>query len=865
MADVPSRLRAAGEHLREAGPEPGRAWCRAWTDEVDAAVAELADGHPAPRRHCVAAVGGYGRRELCPGSDVDLLLLHDGLDAQQLEALVRGVVYPLWDAGLKVGYAVRSSKEAAKAVRAELDDATSILDARPVAGDAALVHDARDAAIAQLRKRPDRFLTSLTEADQARHDRAGDAAEMLEPDLKNGAGGLRDVQSLRWAAAAVVGTTGLDPLVSARYLGAADRARLARAYDHLLAERVALHLQVGRGDDVLRLDLQDAVAARLGFEDGEDDRDTMAHRLLTAHYRAARTVAHLHLRAWVLLVNDAMRGRRFTRKAERVVDGFEVVDGVLRVPPDQIVHEVSLPTRLLVALADEAALLDRSTASALRNLVRARGDEPWGWDDAARERFLSVLWRGSKALPALAELDDVGLLHAMLPEWAPLRGRAQRNPFHRYSLDRHAWHAAATLADLVEDEPWASEVLDDVEDLTALMLGVWLHDVGKAYGEPHSETGVPIAQAMARRMGCSEETIDDIGFLVREHLLLPDVATKRDVYDPDLAAHVAEQIGSHERLAMLRLLAPADGLATGPSAWNTWKASLVDTAVTRVRAVLDDRDPEETAEGAKMTSRDALSLSTDLGAEPDVVQSHLDLLPARYAASVTPRAVVRHTLMLQTVPQPGEVRTRVTPAVAGEDGEELPGLDDLDVIAVDTPGLFAKVAGVVSLHGGSIVQAHAFTRADGVAVDTFTVERPEKASSSWWAAVEGDLDEAVAGRLALRARVARKAATQHRRLRRMPDVPNEVTIHQDASDQATVIEVRTLDRIGVLFEIASALAELELDIVVAKIQTLGHEAVDAFYVRDAAGSPLDDDHAREVRLGVTTALDTFAARAADQA
>jgi [protein-PII] uridylyltransferase len=840
---------------------PGRAWCRAWTVEVDAAIIELAQTIEIQGRWAVTAVGGYGRHELCPGSDVDLLILHEKLSQTELELLVRALVYPLWDAGLKVGYSVRSTKQAVAASKDELDDATALLDARPLAGASALLHDSRAAAITALRKHPSRFLGDLTEADSARHHRAGDAAEELEPDLKNGAGGMRDVQSLRWAAAALVGSTGLDPLVSARYLGAADRTRLARAYDRLLAERVALHLEVGRPTDVLRLDLQDGVADRLGFEDGDDDRDTKAHRLLTSHYRAARTVAHLHLRAWVLLVNDASRGRRFLRPTERIVDGFEVADGVLRVPPEQIEHELSLPTRLLAALLAEGALLDRTTASSLRNLVRARGGEAWGWDAAAKDRFIAVLWAGSKALPALAELDDVGLIHAMIPEWAPLRGRAQRNPFHRYSLDRHAWHAAATLADLVRDEAWATKAIAHVRDRDALMLGVLLHDVGKAYGEPHSETGIPVARSVSDRMGCSAQTGETIGYLVHQHLLLPDVATKRDVNDPDLAAQIAAEVDTAERLAMLHLLAAADGLATGPSAWSSWKATLVQTAVTRVAAVIDHRDPEETAEGANVTTRDAVTLSGELGSDPQQVQSHLGLLPTRYAASVTPRAVVRHALVASKPLELGDVRTRVTPV--DDDGGE--GYDELDVVALDRPGLFAKVAGVVALHGGSILEASAFTRDDGVAVDTFTVQRPEETSSSWWLAVEADIYEAVAGRLALRARVARKAATEHRRLSRLPDVVNSVTVHEDASGEATVIEVHTLDRIGVLFEITSALAELELDIVVAKIQTLGHEVVDAFYVRDAAGEVLDDDHAGEVKLGVIAALETFATRAAEQA
>lgn len=849
--DVAAHLKATRAALREDGPAPGRPWCAAWTDEVDAGLRELAAPVADLGRFVVAAVGGYGRRELCPWSDVDLLIVHDRVADDRLEVIVREVIYPLWDAGLKVGYAVRDRKLAVTAAD-DLDTATATLDARRLAGDGQLLREVRDGVLARLHKRPGRFLGSLTDTDTRRRARVGDAAEALEPDLKNGAGGLRDVQSLRWAAAALVGETGLDPLVSARYLGAPDRSRLARAYDQLLAVRVALHLELDRPSDELRLELQQAVAARLGYEDGADDRDTAAHRLLRDLFLAGRTIDHVHRRAWNLVQADAARGlRRFRRPSETTVDGFELVDGVLRVPDDEGLVDAALPTRLLATLTRTGAVLDRTTAGQLRRAVEAR-DAPLAWSDADRARFVGALWRGERALPATAELDDVGLVTALVPEWADVRGRAQRNPFHRYSLDRHAWHAAAELAELVRREAWAAETLEVVEDREGLMLGVLLHDVGKAFGEPHSQTGVPVARAIAARLGASAAVQDRIGRMVELHLLLPDVATRRDLSDPALAREVAAQVGDRETLACLHLLAAADGRATGSSAWNSWKATLVGSLVTKVTAVFDAQHPDAARDGAVATAQEAQRIGPELGVDADVVRDHLAMLPSRYAAAVNPRAVVRHAGVAATPFGPAEVRTRVTPGdpVEGEDTT----YDELDVLAQDSPGLFAKVAGVLSLHGGSVVQANAFTREDGVAVDTFTVLRPADATGSWWAAVEGDIDEAVAGRLAVRARVARKAATDRRR-QRVPEVATRVTCVPDASGQATVLEVHTVDRLGVLYAITSALAELELDIVVARITTLGHEVVDVFYVRDATGAPLDDDHVTEVELAVRSALE----------
>jgi [protein-PII] uridylyltransferase len=848
-----TELAAARARLSDDGPAPGTAWCEAWCDEVDASLRTLAEPVVAGSPLAVVAIGGYGRRQLCPRSDVDLLLLHDHLDEPDLIAAVRSIVYPLWDAGLKVGYAVRDRREAVEAVQ-DLETATAMLDARLLVGEPRLLPVVRAEALRRLRRRGQRFLAELRDADERRRRGAGAAAEVMEPDLKSGAGGLRDLQSLRWAAAALVGSPGLDPLVASGHLGAEDRPRLAEAERRLLAARVALHL-VGGGTETLRLDLQDAVARELGYED--TDAGIAPLRMLSDLYEAARAIDHAHRRAWRLIESDLAWGtRRRARPAQRRVEGFELGDGLLRLPSDADLEAPDLPMRLFAVLVDTGAVLERASASRLRARAAA-GPVSWSWDQTARRRFVDGLWAGRVALPALAEIDDAGLLTALLPEWRAVRCRPQRNPFHRFALDRHAWHAVAELAELVRREPWAKEALADVDDPDALLLGVLLHDVGKAHGEPHAETGVPVAAAMARRMGADETTVATIQKLVRLHLLLPDRARRRDVSDPALAREVAGEIGERSLLAALHLLAAADGLATGPTAWSSWTASLVTSLVTKVRAVLDDRNPAEMADGATATHDEARLLADDLGADEQDVAAHLALLPDRYAAALSPRAVVRHTLMCLQPPGPNEVRSRVSPGEQEPDGHV--GLDELDVVALDHPGWFAHVTGVVALHGGSVVAADAFTRHDGLAVDTFRVRPPDGVmGSTWWAGVEGDLSEVAAGRLAVRARVLRKAASERRRLERRPDVPTRIATEVDPSGTSTVLEVRTQDRLGVLYSIATALAELHLDLVVARVETVGFEAVDVFFVRDAEGRPLDDDHVGELTLAVRSALEVLA-------
>jgi len=286
-------------------------------------------------------------------------------------------------------------------------------------------------------------------------------------------------------------------------------------------------------------------------------------------------------------------------------------------------------------------------------------------------------------------------------------------------------------------------------------------------------------------------------------------------------------------------------------------ATLVSTLVRKVSTVLDVRSPDPTADDAAATARDAQAIAAELGSTAEAVREHLALLSSRYAAAVTPRAVVRHTLMTApstaAEPEPGSLRTRVTPGLLEPDGVD--GIDELDVVARDTPGMFAKVAGVLALHGGSIVAADAFARTDGVLVDTFRVQRPAGVTGSWWARVEGDLVDAAVGRLAVRARVARKARAAASRPGRRPEVPTRIHFEPDPSGRSTVVEVHTLDRIGLLYAIAGAIAELELDIVVARIQTVGHEVTDVFYVRDRRDGPLDDDQIAELELAIRSAIE----------
>ncbi|HWB71850.1 MAG TPA: [protein-PII] uridylyltransferase [Egibacteraceae bacterium] len=775
-----------------------------WTDAVDDALrgwlAEAGTGGVL----AVVALGGYARRELCPRSDVDLLLLHDGWGRRDLESLVRALCYPLWDAGLSIGHAVRTPREALRAAGERLETATALTDRRLVAGDRGLLDDLAGRCRRWLR----RAGADLLVAVDGDGGGAGDGAGMLEPDLKSGAGGLRHLHALRWASAVVLGEPGLDPLVGARYLGAAERAELARAADTLLAARCALHL-VARGDR-LRLDLQDEVAARLGLPGGDE--------LLRRVGLAMRTVAHVHGRTWPRLVADARGGRRRRRPApEPLDDGITLVDGLVEVDPVRtLAADPSLGLRAVAAAAARATHLGRATTTALRRQVGDLGRV--GWDDAARAALLATLRAGDDARAALADADHTGLLGAHLPEWPSVRGHPQRNPFHRYDLDTHAAQTCAQLARIADGALDAAhgELWDELDEPDTLVLGAWLHDVGKAWPGDHSAAGGQVAQRWVRHMGFEHARAERVARLVRLHLLLPDAATGIDLDDEGELRAVAHQVGDSETLDGLYLLSLADARATGPAAWSAWKDGLLAELHARLRRLLTgtaaqprERRPAAVVEAARRLARD-----------PAAVEALLERAPARYLRAADPEQLVAHADLLRPLPGAGQLRGQVRPGPAA-------GTETLSLVAGDRRGLIADCAGVLAARGVTVLDARAFTGADGVALDWFVVrpgERPD------WPRILHDLRGAAAGRLDVAAMVDRREQRRDARQLTLPG-PLPVTVRFDAGARSARVEVRAPDAPGLLYRLARSLADSGLDVTGARVATLGPEVRDVFQVR----------------------------------
>ncbi len=714
-------------------------------------------------RLALVAVGGYGRGELSPWSDLDLVLLHEGRRGPA--AVAQQLWYPIWDAKLKLGHAVRTVKEALALASDDLETATALLDCRHIAGDPGLTERLHRESVARWRKRAKAWMSRLADAVDERHAVAGEVSFLLEPHLKDGRGGLRDVHCLRWAG------------VAAPVLARGDDAALDVAYETLLATRVELHRLTGRATDVLALQEQDAVAARLGHPD--------ADALMASVAAAARTIAWTSDEAWHRVRRQS--SRRVSAGSERVAPGIVEEGGDIRLAAEaEPARDPTLLLRVATAAARRQTRIERES---LDRLAAEVPEWPSPWPAGASGELVALLLEGHATIPVLESLDQRDLLVRVLPEWAPVRARPQRNAYHRFTVDRHLWETAANAAGLAKH----------VHRPDLLVLGALFHDIGKGLPGDHTDNGVELMGRIGHRIGLSAEDTDVLEDVVRHHLLLPDVATRRDLSDDGTIAAVAYAIGSPLLLELLDALTEADSIATGPSAWGTWKAELVRDLVERVGHVLGG------------------------GSLDDVTWS---LFPSA-----------------EVLAKMGEGRTWI----------DITG-DRVTVVAPDRPGLFCRIAGVLTLHGLDVLGAQAHSDLQGVAASEFRVALP-RGREVPVARVAGDLERALADQLAIESRLADRARSYRRRRPASAHaVQARVEIDNELSSNATLVEVHALDGVGVLYRITKALAELGLDIRHARVQTLGMEVVDSFSVRGAGGKVTDEFHLAELERALLHAI-----------
>lgn len=816
--------------LFQEGQLDGPGFHRELSEAMDAAIRTVWRSLAIPVEGVsLIAVGGYGRGLLAPGSDVDLLILHSGVAAAGSQG--QGLFYALWDAGLKVGHAVRTIKESLSIASDSLEAETSFLDMRLLDGDQQLFEKFSVATRKQTEGRRDRFVDDVHQMMLARHAAHGSATSQLEPNIKDGTGGLRDLHVLDWFSSAA------GDLVELRLLDKEDQAELDRAHDLLLTARAHLHLMTGGANDVLPFHLQRPLAQSLGFVDG----DMFAEDALMRELFKVTRVIELTVESVSadLLNRDAKPKRSAPRSGPFVVAGVAVLlDG-----------ELDLEQRPEDALALFSFGVTPG-AAAMRAARRALGKATLTITPAVRTAFIALLANAPGRLLEMA--DHAGVFAALFPEWDSVRLQPQRNVYHRYTVDAHLFHTAEAMAAMLasSDDPIVQRVVADLtpsEREVLLMAGLF-HDIGKGGEEDHSVRGERMARAIAARLSLDHQETEELAWLVREHLMLVLIATQRDLSDPVLLEDVARRIGTQERARLLFLLTVADGVGTGPAAWTPWKADLVTELFTKIIHVLERGAlaSSDLANEARERVREAERLA---GRDSEIVAAHLQTMSRAYVLRFPPETLVRHAILARDLAK-REVRT------LHSDLED--GTSELTVVTHDEPGLFRRVSGVLALHSLSIVASEVHTDIGGVALEWFRCVGPRGLTieEDRWRRVDKDLQDGLRGRLALDARLAKKRAEENRRSLGKQEPPRVLT-DLDASEDMTVVEVHAADRLGLLHDITAALQECGVDVHRAKIATYGDDIVDVFYVRNLDGEKITDrGHLAEIERAILHRLST---------
>jgi [protein-PII] uridylyltransferase len=788
-------LRSLRQGLLERPDLQGEAFCAAFAEAADGWLAGLFEAatEGKPRGIALVAVGGYGRGELCPFSDLDVVLVHNG--RRDIGRVADAVWYPVWDEGIRLDHSVRRPAEFLEVARQDLRAQLGLLDGRVVAGDASVAEPMLHTALDQWRAQADRWLPVLAAQVEERHRVHGDVAFLLEPDLKEAHGGLRDIHAVGAAVLAVGAVAEQVHLASL----AAPRATLTGA-------RVELHRATNRATDRLLLQEQDQVAAALGYQDADS--------LMAAMAESGRSVAWVSDDVWRrrstwLPTRPRRRWLSSRRAAQKEVAGtvtvIRVQPGVAiehsgdRGAPGKVVLEPgadpgrdpSLALQVAAVAAERGLPIGRASLDAL---AAETPPPPEPWPSAMREALIRILATGRPAIAALEALDQRGVLARLIPEWAAVRNRPQRNAYHRFTVDRHLLEAAAEAARLAPG----------VQRPDLLLVGALLHDIGKGFPGDHTAVGVRVVGDMARRLGFAPDDVSVLTGLVHNHLLLSEVATRRDLDDPATVDAVAAAVKDVTQLELLAALTEADSLATGPAAWGQWKAGLVASLVQKVATRLSGAEVQRNA-----------PLVTD-----------------------------RHRGFMRQVERLGRsVVAADTPNVT--------------VVARDRPGLLSAVTGVFALRGLDVRSADVAGE-DGFAVETFVVE-PSRSRWPDFELVADELEAVLRGTLPLEERLAEQVRAYANGRRSVSSRPVEVDVVVDnsASASSTVLDVRALDDVGLLHRITAALFALDLDVVAARVSTLGHEVVDAFYIRDTAtgGKVTNVERIEGIRGAVRRAID----------
>jgi len=812
----------------------------------------------------LVAIGGYGRAELNPHSDIDFMFLHSGQVAvgrplPHLSKLIDGVLYPLWDTGLKVGHAVRSIDDCVKIANEDMQSKTSLIEARLIVGSEALFNKLQKAVVAKcVNGFEGKYIAARVEDQASRHAKYGNSATMQEPNIKNGCGGLRDFQNLIWMAFFKYRTRTLKELQALEFVTEAERKLIEAAYDFLLRVRTELHYEVPRPLDVLGKNLQPAVAHALGYLDrSPSTRIEKFMRDLYTHMRnifiITRTLeqrmalippspSRLSLRAWLP-----------KRKREpEIVDGFKFIDGEIHAASSRIFRDSPRRLMRVFLYAQQRRMkLHPDLAQLIRNQL-ALVDRDFLNDEHVRESFLTILERRGEVAPILRAMHEVNLLGKYIPEFGKLTCLVQHEFYHQYAADEHTLVCLEQLDKIWEaqDVPYKNyaPLFQGLNRPGLLYLALLLHDVGKAEGHKkggHAAVSADMAMRAAKRLQLDGSASHTLRLIIENHLLMATLSQRRDLDDPAIIRNFARQIQTPENLNLLTLLTFADSQGTSDKLWNGFKDSLLWQLHSRAMVLLTGGTEFRRASEKQLEQfqQEVRELAPPLISDEELA-AHFTALPPPYFQIHTAKEVLddlelTHRFMHRLI---RENDRALSPVTAWMD-EPNRGYNVVKICTWDRAGLFGKIAGSLSAAGLNILSAQIYTRTDGIALDTIFVN--DARTGNLAARAQHDkfaelLEKVLAGEAVdlsalITRQITNRPVYQAYAGERMP---TEIHFDNEASETRTLIEIETEDQLGLLYAISQTFAELAVDIAGARIVTERGAAIDSFYVRELDGGKI---------------------------
>jgi [protein-PII] uridylyltransferase len=795
----------------------------------------------------LVALGGYGRKELFPFSDVDLMILYHPKLKKQIAGVTDAVLYPLWDTGLEVGHGVRTVAESISHAREDYFFLVALLDARLIHGSQELF----DELLAAYRKRyvdghREKFVEKMKAYRESRRERYGCHSYLLEPHIKEGRGGMRDIQAMMWTARVVFGLNTLDDIQLAGLLLEEEKKEFVAARNTLVRLRCHLHFISNRKNDQLYFEHQEDAAKAFNYQSSEGVRGV--ELFMRDIYGALQTISVTsdlffdHVDEVLGLAGKGKGG------ADKVVEiGIEIRSGRVHLTASrsQLLAKPQTLIRMFLAMARTGLPMHHRTRKIISGFVELITDKERTSPRFAKT-FFTLLFEAKDIAMILETMLETGVLTAYIPEFSKITTLAQHDLYHIYTVDRHSLQAVVELHALVAS---GTAAVEDVKDLKILYLAALLHDIGKGSGRDHSIEGATLAGEIGQRFCLTEEECSDLRFLIRHHLFIPENALRRDLNDAIFIKRCAEKIGSINRLSMLYLLSVADSMATGPSAWSEWKASLMEELYLKVYPYLDHgrhevhdvtAHEEQGVEWLREQIRVQLKGSGALKIDPETLSTD-------YILSFSPEVIAGHVLTLRDNFQ----RIRQKSLIIADQIEER---WSLLIMTKDRPGLLAKICGVMALNNLSVTKAQIFTWQDGTVVDVIDVRSTNGLSfaETDWQALNEQLDLAIEHRMGLSHRLYSKlSSTYGRRLQTVGDVASKIIIDNESSDKYSVIEVYAADLPAQLYHITQAMADFGLNIHKAYIATEVEQLIDVFYVLDSKGQKLvDKDFIKEVTEGI---------------